>query len=221
MTIMTIKVSGKEALEIIDSYRTQYPTTGKYPFIVGDSEDLERLQENAEFNQGSMEEIIQASFNVDLEDWILERRTERNEFIHEFIGKWPGEIFEKVAISLHTNLLNGTIKPEVYLGIATIKEPWQLPAILKYGAWNECPEAEIHCAFHRKWQAEYGAQIVGMSNDVIECVVSNPPTDRQTALDLAWQQYCYCADIVEQGTDSLNNLAAMLMNSNFWYFWWD
>ena len=40
-------------------------------------------------------------------------------------------------------------------------------------------------------------------------------------MDLAWEQYLYCQDIVVQGCETIANLAATLLNSPFWYFWWD
>ena len=93
--------------------------------------------------------------------------------------------------------------------------------MLSYGNWNECPRPEVHCAFHRQWQESYGAEITGISGDIIECVVSKPPTDEKAATILAWEQYWYCSDIVEQGVNSISNLAATLLNSTYWYFWWD
>jgi hypothetical protein len=44
---------------------------------------------------------------------------------------------------------------------------------------------------------------------------------REEALDLAREQYLYCADIVDQGTGSLSLLAANLMVDPWWFFWWD
>jgi hypothetical protein len=102
-----------------------------------------------------------------------------------------------------------------------IDEPWQLPAELKYGDWNDCPSAKVHCAIHRAWQARFGAQIAGVSGDVVECIVTNPPQNKADALDLAWEQYFYCGDIVVQGVGTISNLAATLLNSPYWYFWWD
>jgi hypothetical protein len=29
------------------------------------------------------------------------------------------------------------------------------------------------------------------------------------------------SDIVDQGCESISNLAATLLNSPYWYFWWD
>jgi hypothetical protein len=87
------------------------------------------------------------------------------------LGEWPGEVADKGSIGLHKDVLSGKTKPEVYLGLAKIERPWHLPAVLKYGAWNECPEPEIHGAFHRQWQERHGAEITGMSGDVVECAV--------------------------------------------------
>jgi hypothetical protein len=224
MTFTTTKIAGSEAISMLEARRSLFPETGEYPFLIGDTEELNRVKETAEFNEQSFDDIIRGSLDVDLQKWIAERRAEAEEYefsLEDSLGTWPGEITEKGAVSLHRDILSGKIKPEVFLGNALIKEPWHLPAILKYGAWNDCPESEVHCAFHRRWQSEFGAQIVGMSGDVVECVVSNPPRDQAAAIDLAWQQYWYCADIVEQGCGSVSNLAATLLNSPYWYFWWD
>jgi hypothetical protein len=42
-----------------------------------------------------------------------------------------------------------------------------------------------------------------------------------TADLLAREQYLYCSDIVWQGVGSVSNLSKTLLNSNYWYFWWD
>lgn len=221
----TLKIAGSEALDVLSSRRELFlQTGGEYPFIIGDEEEFQRINEVAEFNDESPADIIQRSMNVDLDQWIAQRRLEAEEYefsSEDLLGTWPGDIPEKGAVSLHRDILSGKIKPEVFLGLATIQESWQLPAILKYGDWNECPPAEVHCAFHRKWQSQFGAQIAGMSGDVVECIVTNPPRDQQTAIALAWEQYWYCADIVDQGCESISNLAGTLLNSSYWYFWWD
>ena len=49
----------------------------------------------------------------------------------------------------------------------------------------------------------------------------HPPTTRSAAYQLAWEQYIYCSDIVIQGTQTLSNLAASLLNAPIWFFWWD
>lgn len=224
MGFTALKIAGSDAIRLLNEHRLRYPDTGQYPFLIGDEEDLERVKEAAEFNNQDPLEIIRESLEVDTADWIAGRRQDAEEYEfspEESLGEWPGEIAEKGSISRHIDLLSRRIMPEVYLGLAKIETPWQLPAILQYGAWNECPEAEVHCAFHRQWQEKYGAEIAGISGDVIECRVNNPPTDQEAAIALAWEQYWYCADIVEQGCGNVSNLAATLLNSPYWYFWWD
>ena len=224
MTITTLKIPGTAAIETLELRRLDYRHTGEYPFLIGDAEELERIREAAEYNAQNFDDLIRESLNLDLSNWLRERREEFEEYEfseEDTLGEWPGEVTEKGSISLHLDVLSRKIKKEVFLGLARINQPWQLPAVLKYGAWNDCPAPEVHCAFHRKWQSEFGAEIVGMSGDVVECVVKNPPRDKAASIELAWQQYWYCADIVEQGCESVSNLAATLINSKYWYFWWD
>ncbi len=51
--------------------------------------------------------------------------------------------------------------------------------------------------------------------------VKQRPQTREAAIDLAREQYVYCNDIVDQGVGTLSVLAAVLMESDWWYFWWD
>jgi len=60
-----------------------------------------------------------------------------------------------------------------------------------------------------------------VTSDSIEGYVANPPKSKEEAINLAWQQYLYCSDIVEQGTETISNLASSIINHEHWYFWWD
>ena len=224
MTFTTLKVAGTDPIRLLHEHRSWYAATGLYPFLIGDDEELSRLEENSEFSDQDAATIIEASYKVQIADWIAERHRDIEAYganLDEALGVWPGEDLDKASITLHRDILSGEIKPEVYLGLAKIAKPWQLPAVVKYGAWNDCPGADVHCAFHREWRERFGAEISGMSGDVIECTVKKPPNDKDSAIGLAWEQFYYCADIVDQGCGSVANLAATLLNSTYWYFWWD
>ena len=87
---------------------------------------------------------------------------------------------------------------------------------------NECPEPELHCGSSIvNGKPSTAREITSLSGDVIECCVAKPPRDRESAIRLAWQHYMYCMDIVEQGCESVSQLAGILLNSPYWYFWWD
>jgi len=228
MDFTTLKIPGAEAIRLLNEHRSRYSATGQYPFLIGDETELEMLKEVAEFSERNAAMIISASFDLNIAKQIAERQSEAEEdgwfspdAIDEVLGNWPDGIVEKGSIGLHKDVLSQKVKPEIYLGLAKIEKAWHLPAVLKYGNWNDCPGPEIHCAFHREWHEAFGAEITGMSHDVVECTVRNPPTDQKAALALAWEQYWYCSDIVYQGCGSVSYLAATLMNSPYWYFWWD
>ena len=167
--------------------------------------------------------IIAEATELDLDDWLKERKRvmEDQFFDEDLAGEWPEEIEEKSTIGMHKDILSGKVKSEVLLGLVGIAQPWHLPAALNYGGWNECPLPEVQCAFFRNWQERFGAEIAAVSRDIIECVVTRPPTDKESAMKLAWEHYWYCSDVVLQGTQSISNLAAILQNSSYWYFWWD
>jgi Domain of unknown function (DUF4253) len=62
---------------------------------------------------------------------------------------------------------------------------------------------------------------VTMTQDTIELAVERPIQTREDALAVAHEQYVYCADIVQQGTETIEGLAAALLNAPEWFFWWD
>ncbi|WP_417374963.1 DUF4253 domain-containing protein [Gimesia maris] len=224
MTFTSIQVHGTEAVERLNELREQFAKTGKYPFLIGPHQDRETMIKSAEFNRQSPEEILRDSQKIDLEEWVAERRAEVEEYgdsPYEDLGEWPGEIHDKGSLILHKNAVTGNFLPEVFIGLAEVETSWQLPAVLKFGGWNDCPDAEVQCAFHRKWQAEFGAEICSVGGGVIECTVNQPPQDQQSAMQLAWEQYWYCADIVDQGCETISNLGATLLKSPYWFFWWD
>lgn len=227
MEFTTLEVSGNDAVRLLEEYRARYRSTGQYPFLIGDGEELKRLEEQAEDAERNSAEIIRASLAIDAGAWIAEQREERRKDAEAWeysaeppLGEWPIKA-DHGSILLHKDILSGNIKPKVYLGLAKLEQPWHLPGVVNIGGWNDCPSAEEHCAVHRSWQERFGAEITGMSGDTVECVVRNPPRDRKAALELAWEQYWYCSDIVDQGCESISNLAATLLNSPYWYFWWD
>ncbi|MDD4269534.1 MAG: DUF4253 domain-containing protein [Pirellulaceae bacterium] len=220
----TVTVAGDKALEELIRYRALFRDSGQYPFLIGDSEALAQLSEQMEFDKRPLAEILAAASLFRAQEWLGERRAEMEADGCDFSaieGVWPDEPPEQGRIQAHRDTPAGSTKETVLLGRVQIAEPWQLPAALHFGGWNDCPEPEIHAAMFMRWQEQYAAEIVSISGDVVECLVDRPPTERRSAIELAWEQYLFCYDIVEQGCQTIANLAAALLNSNYWHFWWD
>jgi hypothetical protein len=80
---------------------------------------------------------------------------------------------------------------------------------------------EEHLAVLRHWSRLYGAEPVGVTRDTVECAATRPPATRDAALALGHEHYAYAPDIVDQGTETIDALAAGLLGGTAWYFWWD
>ena len=204
-------------------------SVGRHSRIVlcGELKEKEMLQEQIEYSQESISQIVEASSTVDARIWFRDRKkelvdeyTEEGFEVAEIEGTWPGPL-NGHEISMHRDLMSGKLLEEVLLAKLVVDAPWRIPAHFKYGGWNDCPNPEVQCAVWQDWGKRYRAEIVSVSHDVIEAWVPRPPTDQNGAMSLAWEQFLYCGDIVDQGVETVANLAGTLVNSNSWYFWWD
>lgn len=191
--------------------------------VCGSDDDRFYIEEGIQASNQKVEEIVERSLKLDAKAWFDNRKkinfSERD--FNIFQGEWPEATQVKPGFALAYDMLSGKLLDKVTGASVITDEAWKIPAHFKFGGWNDCPESEQHCAIWRYWQAQYGAKIVGVSNDVIEAYVENPPTTKTEALALATEHYLYSPDIVEQGVETVANLAASIINHNVWFFWWD
>jgi len=215
------QVVGPFAMRELERLQKAAVARGHQAFLIGN--EASRLEEDLP----SPEEVSKAlklieTFNV--EEWLKERRAEMDEnemeIEDELVGTWPGEIFNKGELSLHRDHTGKGLK-QVAIGEVDMKHSWQIPVAVNYGGWNECPDSVVQGAMFKRWHERYGAEIRGLSFDTIECHVERPPKSQKEALELAWEQFYFCEDIVTQGVGDINSLGATLINSPYWFFWWD
>lgn len=210
----TIEVPSNDGIAAFDGYYQDYPTTGRYPFLIGDDEDLKSFQQMiAPPADGGADFIAQAA-GLDVQDWFAARGAKKPRALAKDFPPQTG-------LATLTDLATGGLKPRVHVGLIEIERPEHLFARLGFGGWNDCPAPHVHVALHRYWQTKYRSIPVALSADVVECFVPNPPTTTPDILTLAAEQHAYCPDIVEQGFGSKAKLAASLAGANVWYFWWD
>jgi len=103
-----------------------------------------------------------------------------------------------------------------------VKHPWMVFAYLPFGGWNDCPDTAALMAVSKYWHERHGAVPAVLTYDTLEYSVP-APVPQESALQLAKEQYAFCADIIEQGAPGMTvtRLAHDLKQSNIWYFWWD
>ncbi|HKP53010.1 MAG TPA: DUF4253 domain-containing protein [Chloroflexia bacterium] len=236
-TTYCLTTDGTSAIELWQKLRGLVPESGYWPVVVGGPENLdEHLAALVGYKGKATEAIIESSRNIDGQGWL------RNAYEEDLYdsdeeedsgsrGEWPAESeFEpgnRFTIPYKGQWLSSEQRmeyeplPIVYIALVPTTASWQIPAYLKIGSWNYCPEPEEHCAVLRYWQERYGAEIVGLSYDTFELQVAQPLENREAALELAQEQYGYCPDIVDQGVATIEALAATLLNGHVWFFWWD
>ncbi len=192
--------------------------------VCGDIEARELLEEHLEDSDEHTDLIIEKATSIEPVEWFRSRKLEyKDEFEldeEEIIGEWPHNPSHQGFV-LDKDISTGQLLEKVVIAQLQVDESWMIPAQFKYGGWNECPSPEVHCAMWKYWQSKYGAHIIGVSNDTIEAKVFNPPATKEQAMELAWEQDLYCNDLVDQGVESISNLAASLQNHDIWFFWWD
>jgi hypothetical protein len=139
------------------------------------------------------------------------------------LGDWPAETGygSGLGLSVVEDFATRQPRSKAHIALIPTDDPTAIPAYMQWGNWNECPPPAYHVAALRAWRDRYGAELVGLSADVINLRVSRKPATREEALELAREQYFYCNDIIDQGVGSYSRLAAGLMASDWWFFWWD
>ena len=215
-----VTVSGSHAIAELDRLRGLYQSTGLYPILLGDAEDHTRIMDTLD-ESADVTATLDESRKIDPVRWFREKPKSEPELYQSEEGEWPASPPEELGIITHQDVLTRKPKKEVLIGLLKVAAPWEVFAQLNWGGWNDCPFPAEHCAIHGYWASLYGAEVVSITGDVVQCVVTRPPSDRDASLRLAREQYVYCYDIVEQGVQSIAALAAGLTNSRYWYFWWD
>jgi hypothetical protein len=121
---------------------------------------------------------------------------------------------------LYNTRTNQFYEKETILFTPTL-HTWQIPAYFLFGAMNECPLPEEHCALWQYWQQKYGAEIIALDFSAIEAKVERLPATWEEALELAQQLHYYCPDNVNQSPYTIEAFAKYLQQSYYWHFWWD
>lgn len=135
------------------------------------------------------------------------------------LGDWPAQPDYVPGLSVTRDM--GRTLEKVHVALIPTDDWTTIPAHLRWGGWNACPQPEFHVAALRAWRDRFGAELVGLGFDRMDLRVARPPQSRAQALDLAREHYVYCADIVDQGVGTLSALAALLLGNEWWSFWWD
>lgn len=77
---------------------------------------------------------------------------------------------------------------------------------------------EMVIARLKKWDAEFGLVLSGVSFDWMEAQFKRRPGNM---LEFAKEVYAFCPDVVDQGTETVEALAKEMKRTNTLFLWWD
>ncbi len=223
VTVYRLSCEGAAAVPLWQTLRGIVNNTGHWPILLGGDEDLEEYRDGLLDGLAQREEtpaaLVNAGLQLDAQAWIRARLAESGREPQR--GPWPDDATPASDFTIPYDMRSWTPLPLLHLALVPTREGWQAPAFLHYGGWNACPTPEEHVCMMKHWAESYDADPFGMARDRVEMMVRRPPQDQAGAVKLALEQYAYCNDIVDQGTETLDALAAILQQGSAWYFWWD
>lgn len=217
-----VGVHGSDAVAAWRRYQAEWRREGCSAVVLGDGDDLRGRAELLAQDHTDVSAMLARAAQKSASDFFAERAAEYAEYESDLeTGPWPAQAVAPPALTAHTEISSGRPKPVVYLAKVPTAQAWEVPAYLKAGGWNDCPHPEGQAVVLKYWHEKYGLEVYSQTGDVLECIVSRPPATQAEALALAREQFLFCGDIVHQGTQSVEVLAATLLNSEAWFFWWD
>lgn len=172
----------------------------------------------------SVRDVVKMANHLDVPAWLDAQQVacgldpddpDDAEALETLIGAWPDQMPGASDFwILHAEFPS----PWLELRLVPTTVPWHVPTFFTYG---NGPPPYAHVAILKRWQRHYGAEIVTSAGDTVEMLVKRPPHTRRAAWALAFDHYAYCPDVVEQGSQTIGQLAAHLLDTDTWYFWWD
>ncbi len=184
-------------------FRTERPSTGLWPVVVGSLDDLEGdLTDDRRYQDKSVDEVIDSrNSHRDLTD--LDPSDPPADVIaqHRFT-------FENYGVQ------NGPGG----LALLPVKHGWEVFEAIAWEDGNTLPPW-VHRDVAQRWEERFGAELAVIDGAVIEFFVPEPISDRAVAIAVAREHIGY-GD--EDGSGlTLRDVASSLLVSSIWSFWWD
>jgi hypothetical protein len=149
-----------------------------------------------------------------------ELRSVREEMPPEVVGEWPESLIgDSFKVTAAHDVVSGQAWPRVHIAIIPTSDPTTVPAYLRAGGWNDMPEPAALVAALRVWRQRYGAELVALAYDSMDIRVERTLSSRDEAIELAREHFLFCPDALNEMT--LRELAAHLIENDWWFFWWD
>ncbi len=104
------------------------------------------------------------------------------------------------------------------LAVVPAGEKFDFLKLRSTNGWNYDLSPEQIRSRLQDWDRRYGLKLVGADFDWVQADFVRQPTDM---VAFAKEVYTFCPDVVDQGTETVERLAAEMQKTNSLYLWWD
>lgn len=220
---------GPEALLTWEALRTRHPRTGLWPVVLGaDLQAIDQLTWRvnilAEQRPGIpvLDEVTPAPELF--VGWLGDPAAD--DYLNDVprhLAKLEADqdqIRARLSARADHEAVRALAGERVQIGLVPAVAGWEVPALL---AWSGAERDDIGGAEHLSvlhfWHESYGADLVALGLDTVECLVARPPDDARAAFELAVQHYAYCPALMDNLAPAMGALAATLFGTH-WFFDW-
>lgn len=140
-------------------------------------------------------------------------------FSRTFPGLAPGE--DAPLSPQQIDAILGSL-PAARIGLAVAARPADvLPRIGWAGACNWDPRALQVAAVLRSWEDRFGARLLQVGFDEIQLLAERPPRTPEAAQHIAAEHCAFCDGCAGKGLRDIPGVAAHVLSTPIWTFWWD
>ncbi len=105
-----------------------------------------------------------------------------------------------------------------HVSVLTTSDPYDALEVMGTNGWNYDISPKMVIARVRQWNKRFGLHLRGVGFDWLEAEFRQRPPNM---LEFAKEVYEFCPDVVDQGTGTVEALAAEMKRANTVYLWWD
>jgi hypothetical protein len=199
------------------------------PLFLGGAEDATNLAHMADLAKTSPAIVtdsltMAAGFRFPDECWKFADGTVPD--VHDDIahlranpGPWPDRVEAMTTLPVLMDLRTGSPRDTVHVATIPTRDNTAIPAFLNFGGWNACPYPHVFVSALRKWNQDWGAELVAITSDTMDIRFPHKPATRAAALELYLEMVALHSDTLMDGDPA--QFAAEAMVSEYWQFWWD
>ena len=220
---------GETAVATWDALRTRHPRTGLWPVVLdGDLQAIDQLTWRVNIlaeDRPGIPVLDDAAAAPELfVEWMGDPAAD--DYLNDVprhLAKLEADqdqIRARLSDRPDAEAVRAVAGDRVQIALVPAAAGWEVPALL---AWSGAERDDIGGAEHLSvlhfWHESYGADLVALGLDTLECLVARPPDDARGAFELAVQQYAYCPALMDNLVPAMGALAATLFGRH-WFFDW-